>query len=121
MFNQVSIAGRITSELKLKHTTNGKPVLNFSIAINEKRGEQEQTIFADVTAWNGTAENVAQYMGKGSCVLIDGRLSQDKWEDEGRNRTKLFVTAERVVFLDSKGESTPTPARKGGSGRENAG
>ena len=121
MFNQVTIAGRITNELQLKHTTNGKPVLNFSIAINEKRGEQEQTIFADVTAWNGTAENVAQYMGKGSSVLIDGRLSQDRWEEEGRNRTKLFVTAERVVFLDSKGDSAPTPAKKGSSKKEKAG
>lgn len=121
MFNQVTIAGRITNELRLKQTTNGKPVLNFSIAINEKRNEQEQTIFADITAWNGTAENIAKYMGKGSCVLIDGRLSQDKWEEEGRNRTKLFVTAERVVFLDSKAESAPTPARKASSKKEKAG
>jgi len=121
MFNQVTIAGRITSDLEPKQTTNGTPVLNFSLAINEKRGEQEHTIFADVTAWNGVAENTAKYMGKGSPVLISGRLSQDKWEEEGRNRSKLFVTAERVVFLDSKPESAPTPAKKASSKKEKAG
>lgn len=119
MFNQVTIAGRITSELEPKQTTNGTPVLNFSLAINEKRGEQEHTIFADVTAWNGVAENTAKYMGKGSPVLISGRLSQDKWEEEGRNRSKLFVTAERVVFLDSKPEAAPT--KKGSSKKDKAG
>ena len=123
MFNQVTIAGRITNELELKQTTNGTPVLNFSVAINEKRGEQEHTVFADVTAWNGTAENTSRFMGKGSLVLIGGRLSQDKWDEDGRTRSKLFVTAERVVFLDPKGEpeAAPTPAKKGSAKKEKAG
>jgi single-strand DNA-binding protein len=105
MFNQVTIGGRITQDLELKATTNGTPVLNFSIAINEKRGEEERTVFVDITIWKEVAENTAKYMKKGQPVLVSGRLSQDSWEDHGQHRTKLFVTGERVVFLGQKVEA----------------
>ena len=105
MFNQVTIGGRITQDLELKSTTNGTPVLNFSIAINEKRGEEERTVFVDITTWKDVAENTAKYMKKGQPVLVSGRLSQDTWEDHGHSRTKLFVTGERVVFLGPRVEA----------------
>lgn len=113
MFNQVTIAGRITNVLELKQTTNGTPVLNFGIAVNEKRGGQEYTVFVSVTAWSGTAENTAKFMSKGSPILISGHLSLDRWEEGGATRSRLFVTAERVVFLESKAssetEAAPAP------------
>lgn len=129
MYNQVTIAGRITSALELKHTTNGTPVLNFSIAINERRGDTEHVLFVDVTAWNNTAENTAKFMGKGAPVLIGGRLSQEKWDDDGKTRSKVFVMAERVVFLESSSKSeqatataatSAKPARKNGGKKEKA-
>ena len=86
MFNQVTIGGRITQDLELKSTTNGTPVLNFSIAINEKRGEEERTVFVDIRTWKDVAENTA----KGQPVLVSGRLSQDTWDDHGQSRSKPF-------------------------------
>ena len=114
MFNQVTIGGRITQDLELKSTTNGTPVLNFSIAINEKRGEEERTVFVDITTWKDVAENTAKYMKKGQPVLVSGRLSQDTWEDHGQNRSKLFVTGERVVFLGPRVEAEASSAKKSG-------
>ncbi|MDQ3621433.1 MAG: single-stranded DNA-binding protein [Verrucomicrobiota bacterium] len=101
MINEVTISGRITSQLELKHTINGKPLLNFTLGTNERRDEQEYTVWVDITAWNGIADDTAKNMRKGSPVLIHGHLSQSKWEEEGRNRSRLFVTAKSIEFLES--------------------
>jgi single-strand DNA-binding protein len=101
-FNQVTIAGNLTRDPVQRFTNGGKAVTDFGLAINEKYGEQETTIFIDVTCWGRTAELVTQYLSKGSSALVSGRLSFDSWEKDGVKRTKIFVTAERVQFGDSK-------------------
>ena len=59
--------------------------------------------FIAVDIWGRTAENVGQYMRKGSPILIEGRLKLDQWDDKqtGQKRSRLGVTAETVQFLSS--------------------
>ena len=80
-----------------------------------------------MTCWNKLAEIAAEFLLKGRPVLVSGRLSQDRWEDEatGQKRSKLRVVAETLQFLGSgsKDDAAPAPgppaeeaAGAGGSG-----
>jgi len=118
--NQVVVAGNLTRDVESKFLANEKQVANFCIAMNEgytdSNGQkQEKTVFVDVTAWNRTAQLCSEYLRKGSQVLVTGRISQDNWEDKstGQKRSKLFITAVSVQFLDSKDRATGPVAAEG--------
>ena len=103
--NQVILLGRLTRDVELRTTTSGKNVASFSLAV-DKGGNQEGADFFDITAWDKLAELLDKYTSKGSKVLVQGRLTQDTWEQDGQRRSKVSVTANDVTFLDSKSEGT---------------
>lgn len=100
--NIVALIGRWTRDPELKFTQNGKAIAKATIAVDRTFGEG--TDFFNVTIWNKTAENTAQYTSKGSKIAIEGRIQQETWQDKetGKNRSKVGVVAERVEFLDNK-------------------
>ena len=102
-YNRTTLVGNITKDLNLRHTPNGNAVLDFSLAVNERYKQdntyKEKVHFIDITAWDRLAENIAKYLGKGSPILIEGRLSQDRWEKDGIKNSKLKVIAERMQML----------------------
>jgi len=102
--NRVILAGNMTRPIETRNTNNGNTVGQFGLAINRKHNGQDTTLFVDVECWNKTAEFVAGYLGKGSGVIVDGRLAMDTWTDKdtGRNRTKMYVVAERVECTDKR-------------------
>jgi single-strand DNA-binding protein len=60
----------------------------------------ESVVFVDIVVWGRQAETSAEYLRKGSPVLIEGRLQLDQWQSkEGEKRSKLRVRADRVQFL----------------------
>jgi single-strand DNA-binding protein len=62
----------------------------------------DEATFIDVTLWNRTAEIAAEYLGKGSSVLIEGRLKLEKWETDGQKRSKLKVICHRMKRSEAK-------------------
>ena len=106
MINTVILGGNLTKDIELRYTPSGKPVADFTVAINEGHGQNKSTLFVDVTVWDKQAENCSTYIGKGSKVLVEGRLKRDEWNDRetGKKRKKLSVVAFKVTFLDSKSE-----------------
>lgn len=100
--NNVSLIGRITSDLELKRTTTGKSVVNFCIAVNKDR---ETTYFIDVVAWGGTSENICKFFKKGSQIGVSGMLTTRTSEYNGQKRkyTEVFVNA--FDFIGSKAEN----------------
>lgn len=114
--NTVVITGRLTGDLDLRYTPNDTAVGEFSIASNRNyqdgTGEwQEETTFVDVTVWGDQAERMSEQIGKGSPVLIEGRLKLDRWEtDGGENRSKLSITAQRVRPLERYLSDSEAPA-----------
>ena len=110
-FNRVILAGNLTRDIELRETPQGTPVTDASIAVNERRKQGDdwvdETSFVDLTLWGRTAENAAEYLSKGSSILVEGKLKQDSWQNEnGEKRTKLKVVVDRLQFLDSpKGSS----------------
>ena len=70
--------------------------------------KKDDTSFFDIVAFGKTAQLLNDYCGKGSKVLIEGNLKQDRFQDkEGNNRSVVRVIANRIEFLDSKGNNQP--------------
>jgi single-strand DNA-binding protein len=112
-FNRVILMGNITTEIELRSTQGGTAVCDVSLAVNDRRKNQagewvEDTTFVDVTLWGRTAEVAAEYLGKGSPVLIEGRLKLDTWETDGQKRSKLKVVGERMQMIGSKPKAKVT-------------
>jgi len=110
MVNKVLLAGNITAHPELRFVANGSAVCEFTIALNRsytKRQTQErveETSFVDVVAWGRTAEVCGEYLKKGRAAMIEGRLTQSRWEaPDGQKRSRLRVTAESVQFLGGRG------------------
>ena len=102
-YNKVILVGNITRDIEIRYTPSGTPISNFSLAINRKykQGEEskEEVSFFDVTAFGKQAELCKKYLGKGDGVLIEGRLQQERWEKNGEKKSKIKVIAEVVRFL----------------------
>ncbi len=110
--NQVILMGRLTRDPELRTTTTGKSVVNFSLAV-DKSGQDAGADFFEIVAWEKLAELVAQYLSKGRRCLVQGRLSQRQWEQDGQKRSRIEVMANDVTFLDgptSNSEGTSAPA-----------
>lgn len=104
MTNLTILTGRITKDLELKQAGQTQ-VTNFSLAVDNPF-KKDDTSFFDIVAFGKTAELLNNYCGKGSKILIEGNLKQDRFQDkEGNNRSVVRVIANRIEFLDSKGSS----------------
>lgn len=99
--NSLSIIGRLTGEYELKYTPSGKPVGNFSIAINDGFGENEHTSFFNVVTFGAAAERHGKYIGKGSQVGITGSIKQERWEKDGKKHSMVKITALKIDYLSS--------------------
>lgn len=122
-FNKVILVGNLTRDPELRYTPKGTAIAKIGLAVNrvwtsESGEKKEEVTFVDVDVFGRTAENVGQYMRKGSPILIEGRLRLDTWEDKQTNqkRSKLGVVAESVQFLSSnrggEGGSVRPPAAR---------
>lgn len=104
--------GRLCQDVDVKYTQSGKCVANFTIAINRPKtqdGKQEAD-FIPVVAWNKLAETCGNYIGKGSKVLVEGRVQVRSYEaNDGQKKRVTEVIAESVEFLDSKKQENSDP------------
>jgi single-strand DNA-binding protein len=107
-YNRVILVGNITRDVDVRYLQNGMAVTDIGLAVNDRRKNQqgewiEETTFVDVTLWGRTAEVVGEYLGKGSPILIEGRLKLDTWETDGQKRSKLKVIGEKMQMLGGRG------------------
>lgn len=95
-FAKVIMEGRLTQKPEVQHV-GGKPVLNFSVAVNSK----DKTSFINCVAWNQNANFISQWFNKGSAIVIFGVLQTNIWKDNsGKTHNKMFVLVENVTFTD---------------------
>ena len=102
--NKVILIGRLTKDVDLKYTQEGKAVANFTLAVNRpfknQQGEREAD-FIRIVVWGKQAENCANYIGKGRLVAVEGRLQIRSYEgQDGQRKYITEVVAETVKFLD---------------------
>ena len=105
--NKALLVGRITTKPELRTTSSGIPFTRFSVAINRpftNNGERTAD-FINILVWRKQAENVCNFLNKGSQVAIEGRRQTGSYTDkDGNNRTSFEVVADNVQFLDSKSQ-----------------
>jgi single-strand DNA-binding protein len=106
--NTVVIVGRITRDSELRYTASGSALCNFSVATNRrvKKGDewQDDTSFIDLTLWNKQAEGLNKYLTKGTQVVIQGYLKQERWEKDGKTMSKLAVHVDDIQLVGWKRE-----------------
>lgn len=103
MINSVTLIGRVTQDIEVRKTNTNKSVASFTLAVGDKNSESS---FINMTAWNKTAELLAQYAPKGKQIGVTGRLQTRMWEKDGDKRKATEVIVEQVQFLsDSKAQT----------------
>lgn len=109
--------GRLTRDPEIRYTPNGKATTKFGLAVNKSYrkadGEEVKTpLFVNVITWGKVAENVSNFLHKGSKVAVNGSLQSNNWEDkDGNKRTTFEIVAHIVQFLDSKPQQTEQTAK----------
>ena len=107
--NRVMLIGRLTAKPELRYTGSNIPYARFSVAINRTFSNsqgQRETDFINVIIWRKQAENVCNFLDKGSLISVEGRLQSNSYDDkDGNKRYSLDVVADNVQFLESKSQS----------------
>ena len=103
--NKAILIGNLTRDPELRSLPSGVKVCSFSLATNrvwkDKNGaRQEAADYHNVVVFGRQAETVAQYMKKGSSILVEGRMQTRSWEDKnsGEKKYRTEVVADRTQF-----------------------
>ena len=104
MFNKIVLVGHLTRDIELRYTQSGAAIGSAGIAVTRKYTlndeKREETCFIDITFFGKQAEIANQYLGKGSKLLVEGRLKFDQWTDNnGQNRSKHTISVENMEML----------------------
>lgn len=117
--NRVCITGNLTREPELRSTSSGTAVLNFGVAVNERRFNQQSqqwedyAHFVDCVLFGKRAESLQRYMHRGDRVGIDGKLRYSSWESNGQKRSKLEVVVDDVDLLGGKRQTDQQATQQG--------
>jgi single-strand DNA-binding protein len=115
MLNRLEIIGNLGRDPETRHTQAGQKVVNFSVAVTDKRGDKEETVWFDVSVWgrkdggDGLAGVAEKYCRKGTRVYIAGPMKSRKKEE----KTFWGVSAETLILLSGKPEATEAPPKRG--------
>lgn len=108
--NKVFIIGNLTRDPELKAIPSGIKVCSFSVATNriwkDKNGARQEAVdYHNIVVFGRQAETVAEYMKKGSQVMVEGRMQTRSWDDQATNTKKYRteVIADRVQFGSNTG------------------
>ena len=113
--NKIILIGNLTRDPELRTTPNGYTVCDFTIAVNDRRGRNQQPVggqqqdtaqFFRVSAWRQLGENCAKYLAKGRKVFVSGPLTARTYQaNDGTTRVSLEVQADDVEFLSSRADA----------------
>lgn len=115
--SKIFIIGNVGRDPELRMTANGRPVCEFSVAVNRVSGggqggeRQEQTDWYRVSCWGRLAETAQQIVTKGRLVFVEGRFAAREWTgNDQQKRISLEISADNFQMLD------PRRDREGGMG-----
>lgn len=114
------IIGNLTRDPEIKALPSGIKVCSFSVATNrvwkDKEGRKQESVeFHNITAFGRQAEVVAQYMKKGSNILVEGRMQTRSWDDKtsGEKKYRTEIVADTIQFGSSRPAGAPTGGATG--------
>lgn len=114
-YNKFVCIGNLTRDPEIRYVgPQGTPVTKFTVAINGRKGHDEDTVFLDVNAWDKLADLANTYLKKGASVLVEGPILIRKYTDkDGNKRTATEVRANEIKFLSPKSSNGQVPATVG--------
>lgn len=112
--NSVHISGNLTRDSELRSANNGTAILNFSVAVNDRRkvGEEWQDVpnYIDCVVFGPRAVSLHNLLKKGAKVAIDGKLRWSSWETkEGSKRSKLEVVVDEMELMSAPKQKQAAP------------
>lgn len=113
--NKVLLCGRLTADTELKKTQSGRSVVSFTLAVNRPRTKDtkdgEKTAdFLTCVAWDGTAEFISRYFGKGDSLFVSAKVRTRNYKD--RDGRTVYVTEfyiDEAQFVDAKSRAGEAP------------
>ncbi|KKU53875.1 MAG: Single-stranded DNA-binding protein [Parcubacteria group bacterium GW2011_GWA1_47_11] len=116
-FNRAIIIGNLTRDPELRSLSSGVQVTTMGVATNrvwkDKSGaRQESTDYHNVVVFGRQAETAAQYLRKGSSVLVEGRMQTRSWDAaDGTKKYRTEVVADRIQFGPRRDGAAPSSAK----------
>lgn len=102
--NKALVIGNLTRDPEMKSLPSGIQVTSFSVATNrtwkDKNGAKQESVdYHNIVVFGRQAETVAQYLRKGSSVLVEGRMQTRSWDGtDGKKNYRTEIVADRVQF-----------------------
>lgn len=124
--NKAIIYGNVTRDPELKALPSGNKVCNFSVATNrtwkdQSGAKQEATDYHNVVFYAKQAEVIAQYMRKGSGIMVEGRLSTRSWDGpDGKKNYRTEIVGENFQFGPKLGGSSAPAGASAPAAKDNA-
>lgn len=124
--NKVILIGNLGADPEVRHTQDGKPIVNLRIATSESWRDRNSGERRERTEWHrvvifseGLAKIAEQYLKKGSKVYLEGQIQTRKWQDQsGQDRYSTEVVLQgfnsTLTMLDGRGDSGGMGAGSGG-------
>jgi single-strand DNA-binding protein len=95
--------GHLTRDPELETTPGGTEICPLRIGV-AGAGKNYGVGYFDVKAFGGQALACAEHLKSGREVAIEGRLRFEQWTgDEDRPRSRVYIAADQVEFLNSRG------------------
>ena len=134
MYQSITIVGNLGKDPEMRYTPSGTPVTSMNVATNRKYTGADgalvkETTWFRVSVFGKQAEACAEYLKKGSTVLVEGRLQSDLktggpktfTRQDGTLGTSFEIVANTVRFMsgrDNGGSETPPDNGEGETGGE---
>src|SRR6478736_4478872 len=111
-FSKAMIIGNLGRDPEMRYTPNGRPVTEFSVAVNQSTKNQQTNEWVEATDWfrvsvfGDRAERAAEQLRKGNKVFVEGRFKSREFEGkDGEKRTSLDVISDNVISLQARGQN----------------
>lgn len=111
--NRVNISGNLTRDPELRATAGGTQILNFGVAVNDRRRNQQTgewedyPNFINCVVFGARADALSRFLHKGSKVAIEGKLRYSSWETkDGSRRSSIEVVVDEIEFLSPRGDNS---------------
>jgi len=122
--NKILLIGNAGRDAELRYLASGTPQAQFSLAVNNRRKNQQtgdwedQTEWFNIVVWGDTAERISQYITKGKQVFVEGRVQTRTWEDDqGQKHYRTEVVAQSIQLLGGPRDQAGDEWGNGGSAR----
>jgi len=109
--NSVTLMGRLARDPETKYTEAGLAITRFTVATDAYK-KDDPAEFHACTAFNKTAETIAQHLKKGDGILVNGSLKTSKFESDGQVKYRTEVMVQRFEFTPGRATGEGKPKKK---------